>query len=87
MELTYTAVSALLRQEIRNMKPRLTEPFADEDHFMNDLGLDSLDLTEFVARIELNYRVEVDDADWKSLSSIQAATDYVLNRTHAPANG
>lgn len=82
MEMTYEAISTLLRQEILTMKPNFPTTYTDADHFMDDLGMDSLDLTEFVARIELTYRLEVEDADWKSLTSVRAAAQYVLNRAH-----
>ena len=45
---------------------------------MTDLGLDSLDVVEFVARVEEVYRVSVPDEDWQQLSTLDRIAEYVL---------
>ncbi|GAB6268358.1 MAG: acyl carrier protein [Smithella sp.] len=83
---SYDTISRLLRKELHNMKPDLPLEYGDGAHFTDQLGLDSLDLAEFVALIEQRYRVEVDDADWKNLSSIHLTAEHVLKLLYASAS-
>lgn len=70
----------VLRVEIRNVKATLPPDTATDAVLMTDLGLDSLDVVEFVARVEEVYRISVSDEDWQQLTTLQQIAHYV--RTH-----
>ena len=67
----------VLRVEIRKVKDTLPLAAATDALLMTDLGLDSLDVVEFVARVEEVYRVSVSDDDWQELTTLQQIADYV----------
>ncbi len=69
-----------LREIMEDMKPSLNKDFTIEDNFMDDVGLDSLDLTEYVARIENTFLIEVDDKDWKQLINLKACIAYIQTK-------
>ena len=52
-------------------------------HFMNDLGLDSLDTVEVVMAFEDEFAIEIPDADAEKIHSCEDAIKYVLNHPHA----
>jgi len=70
----------VLRVEVRNVKATLPPDTATDALLMTDLGLDSLDVVEFVARVEEVYRISVSDEDWQQLTTLQQIAHYV--RTH-----
>ena len=70
----------VLRTEIRQVKGSLPLDVATDALLMTDLGLDSLDCVEFVARVEEVYRLAVADDDWQDLTTLDQIADYV--RTH-----
>lgn len=45
--------------------------------FMDDLGADSLDLVELVMAFENEFGITIPDEDSASLTTVQAAIDYV----------
>ncbi|CAF3186164.1 unnamed protein product [Rotaria socialis] len=49
-------------------------------HFMNDLGLDSLDHVEIIVALENEFGFEVPDADYDKLYTIKAVVDYLIKR-------
>lgn len=67
----------VLRVEIRKVKDTLPLATATDALLMTDLGLDSLDVVEFVARVEEVYRVSVSDEDWQELTTLQQIADYL----------
>jgi acyl carrier protein len=67
----------VLRVEIRNVKESLPANVPTDALLMTDLGLDSLDVVEFVARVEEVYRVSVPDDEWQELSTLDRIADYV----------
>ena len=69
-----------LRGIMADMKPALDQDFSIEDDFKDDVGLDSLDLTEYVARIENAFLIEVDDKDWKHLINLKACIEYIQTK-------
>jgi acyl carrier protein len=48
-----------------------------DTHFVNDLGLDSLDAIDLVTAIESKYDIEVDDADIDSIKTVGDALTYI----------
>jgi acyl carrier protein len=56
---------------------------ADEVHneasFVEDLGADSLDLTELIMAMEEEFGIEIDDDEAQKLVKVQDAIDYIAN--------
>lgn len=48
--------------------------------FVDDLGLDSLDLVEVVMSIEQEFHVELPDQDAEKLKTVQDALDYLEDK-------
>lgn len=69
-----------LREIMQDMKPALDKEFGIQDDFKDDVGLDSLDLTEYVARIENAFLIEVDDKDWKQLINLKCCMEYIQSK-------
>jgi acyl carrier protein len=75
---------ATIRRELRSIRrDKLPPDWNDESHFRDDLGLDSLDLVEMVARLEQATGIFVPDEDVAHLMSISATVDYVRARQPA----
>ena len=75
---------ATIRRELRSIRrDKLPAEWDDESHFRDDLGLDSLDLVEMVARLEQATGIFVPDEDVGQLMSISATVDYVRARQAA----
>lgn len=51
-----------------------------ESHFVNDLGLDSLDTVEVVMAIEDEFAIEIPDQDADAIHTVKQAVDYILTR-------
>lgn len=75
---TTTDVIAVLRAEIRKVKDSLPPDVATDALLMTDLGLDSLDCVEFVARVEEVYRLTVADDEWQDLTTLDRIADHVI---------
>ena len=72
---------ATIRRELRSIRRDKLPPVWDDDsHFRDDLGLDSLDLVEMVARLEQATGIYVPDEDVARLMSISATVAYVRAR-------
>ena len=74
---------SFLREELRLIRPTLPATWPDDARFRSDLGLDSLDLVELVARAEQRFERYIGDAELPSLVSLVAMADY-LCRGPAP---
>lgn len=68
-----------LRVEIRHVKDSLPSDVDIDALLMTDLGLDSLDVVEFVARVEERYRVSVPDEDWPTLRTLRYIATYIAD--------
>lgn len=73
-------VLALLRRELRAVNAAVPEDVAPDAELVADLHLDSLDVVEFVARVEEAYRFSVPDGQWQQLSSLERIASYVLSQ-------
>ena len=71
---------AFLREELRLIRPTLPATWPDDAKFRSDLGLDSLDLVELVARAEQRFERYIGDQDLPSLVSLAAMADYLCRR-------
>lgn len=48
--------------------------------FVDDLGADSLDLTELIMAMEEEFDLEIDDEEAQKLLKVQDAVDYVSSK-------
>jgi acyl carrier protein len=76
--LPHDQVIGVLQAEIRRVKDTLPAEVPTDALLMTDLGLDSLDCVEFVARVEELYRLAVPDDDWQSLTTLDRIAEYVV---------
>lgn len=69
-----------LRGHIRKINRRAPEHLPADGHFVYDFQLDSLDLVEFVARIEQEFKVLIPDTDLPQLVSLETTAAYLQAR-------
>lgn len=74
------AVLERIRAELAIAAPDVAADAPTDADLRYDLGIDSLALVELVARLEYEYSIAVPDEDWQSLSSLDAITDYLMER-------
>lgn len=48
--------------------------------FVEDLGADSLDLTEMIMALEEEFDIEIADDDAQKIQKVQDAVDYIENK-------
>ncbi len=53
------------------------EEVKPEARFVEDLGADSLDLTELIMAMEEEFDMEIDDEKAQELLTVQATIDYI----------
>ena len=58
------------------------EEVKPEASFVEDLGADSLDLTELIMAMEEAFDVEIADDDAQKILKVKDAISYVLNHTN-----
>jgi acyl carrier protein len=75
-----TAVLERIRAELAVAAPDVAADAPTDADLRYDLNIDSLALVELIARLEYEYAVVVPDEDWQRLSSLDAITDYLLER-------
>lgn len=51
-----------------------------EASFIEDLGADSLDLTELIMAMEEEFKLEIDDEDAQKILKVQDAISYIESR-------
>jgi len=51
-----------------------------EVHFINDLGIDSLDLIELTMIIEKEFKILIPDTEAEQLNTIGEVEDYIKNK-------
>jgi acyl carrier protein len=73
----YEDILKILRSIINEMKPNLPQAIPEKDTFKK-WGLDSLDQSEFVARLEQHYKMEIPDQDWDQLISLDETIKYLM---------
>ena len=56
---------------------------APSAHFINDLGLDSLDVTEIVMAFEQEFSIEIPDTDAEKIQTIESAAEYIAQNEKA----
>ena len=56
------------------------EEVKPEASFIEDLGADSLDLTELIMAMEEEFKLEIDDEDAQKILKVQDAISYIQSR-------
>ena len=56
------------------------EEVKSEASFVDDLGADSLDLTELIMAMEEEFDLEIDDEEAQKLLKVKDAVDYVASK-------
>jgi len=56
------------------------EKLSADSHFINDLGLDSLDHVEVITMLEEEFMFEFPDEDWERLYTPKDITQYIADR-------
>ena len=54
-----------------------SEEVKPEAKFVEDLGADSLDLTELIMAMEEEFDIEIDDEKAQELLTVQSAVDFI----------
>jgi len=68
-----------IKEVIANRLNRSIDEVTDEARFIEDLGADSLDLTELLMTLEEEFNIQLDD-DANQIITVGDAVKYVLSR-------
>ncbi|KAF3763955.1 ACP-like protein [Cryphonectria parasitica EP155] len=89
---TYSAGGSLSKEDVEGRIMSLLAGFDKVNdpsnikptaHFMNDLGLDSLDTVEVVMAIEEEFSIEIPDKDADGIHSVDTAVSYIVAQPDA----
>ncbi|KAL6066523.1 Acyl carrier protein [Balamuthia mandrillaris] len=80
--LTEADVSERVLNVVRNFH-KVKGEVNPKSHFVNDLGLDSLDTVELVLAIEDEFAIEIPEAEADKMQTCQDAVNYLLTNPHA----
>lgn len=80
MQTQRNQVIAHLRDDLCHIQPRLPQTWPSSSLLQADLGIDSLDLVELVARVEQRYGMLIADTDIPNFISLDAMADYICIR-------
>lgn len=72
-------VAQTVRNVIAERLDRKIEEVTDEAKFVDDLGADSLDLTELLMALEEEFNIEIDD-EANSIETVKDAIDYIKGK-------
>lgn len=72
-------VDATIRQIISERLDRKPEEVTDSASFVDDLGADSLDLTELLMALEEEFNIEIDD-DANQIETVGDAIKYIKSK-------
>lgn len=67
-------------KNFQNVDPAKVTPTS---HFINDLGLDSLDTVEMVMAFEDEFAVEIPDAEAEKIHTVEQAVTYIASHSQA----
>jgi acyl carrier protein len=60
---------------------RAIDSFNIDDHLVDDLGADSLDLVEITMTLESKYKIAIDDDEADSANTVVKLASLILNKT------
>jgi 3-oxoacyl-[acyl-carrier-protein] synthase II len=73
-------VIAALREELKRTQPKIPDDIPSASDFRIDWHLDSLDLVEFVSRVEARFELQIPDQDLEHFVSLDATAGYIRSR-------
>lgn len=56
------------------------DSISDEQTFMDDLRMDSLQITELVSQVEEEFEIEIPDEDLQNIQTVREAVAYLEGR-------
>ena len=68
---------------VKNFEKVDASKVTPESHFINDLGLDSLDVVEVVMALEQEFILDIADHDAEKIQSITDAVEYIAQNPKA----
>jgi NADH dehydrogenase (ubiquinone) 1 alpha/beta subcomplex 1 len=68
---------------VKNFEKVDASKVSAESHFINDLGLDSLDVVEVVMALEQEFVLDIPDHDAEKIQSIPEAVEYIAQHPQA----
>ncbi|MBX5437460.1 MAG: acyl carrier protein [Alicyclobacillaceae bacterium] len=69
-----------VRKVVCNYLQVAPEKVTPDSHFVDDLGADSLDLTELAVAFEDEFDIEVPDSEFGRLTTIAGVVEYVKSQ-------
>ena len=75
---TTDALVARLRSELAAVRPDIAATAPQDALLEGELDVDSLDVLEFVARVEATFGVVVPDEDWQHVASLRSLAEYLV---------
>ena len=72
-------IVATTEQQVRDVLSEncALEEVGGSQHLENDLGLDSLDMTELYMALESKFGISIPEDDWDALKNVQQISAYV----------
>ncbi|EGJ50672.1 acyl carrier protein [Desulfocurvibacter africanus] len=74
------SVEAKVKEIIVDQLGVSAEDVKPEASFVDDLGADSLDLTELIMAMEEEFGIEIDDEDAQKLLKVKDAISYIQSK-------
>ncbi|MFV0349156.1 MAG: acyl carrier protein [Halodesulfovibrio sp.] len=74
------SIEAKVKQIIIDQLGVSAEEVKPEASFVEDLGADSLDLTELIMAMEEEFGTEIDDDDAQKMLKVQDAISYIASK-------
>jgi len=78
--MTLQQINSRLQEILTGMGVSIAS-LSDQANFARDLGLDSLDVTDLLVRVEHQFSIRIPDDDWWKLQTISQLKDYLLGET------
>lgn len=76
-----TDMRAAFLEELVSVAPDLdAATIADDDHLQDDLGLDSMDFLNLVARLHHRFGLPIPEADYPCLATAKKAAAYLAGQ-------
>jgi acyl carrier protein len=78
--LTVQQIEDRVRKIVSNYLQTEPEEVRLASHFVDDLGADSLDLTELAVAFEDGFNLEIPDSDFGQITTVAGVVDYLKKR-------